>query len=261
MKGIILAAGMGTRLLPLTRTQPKCLVNVAGKPMMAYQLDPLRAAGIRECTIVVGYLAGSVRNCFGSNYRGIRLSYVENTAYETSNNLCSLWQARAEFDDDVLLLESDLVFDDQLINDLVMMGDRNVAVVDRFQPNMDGSVILANGGAAKALVLKSDQFPGFDYRSALKTVNIYRLSRKTLVETIVPEMEEFLAEGRTDQYYEAVFASLIRANRMKMAVMETGNIHWAEIDTLDDLREAEDMLQTAISGSGLGRPARTALIG
>lgn len=261
MKGIILAAGMGTRLLPLTRTQPKCLVNVAGKPMMAYQLDPLRAAGIRECTIVVGYLAGSVRNCFGSNYRGIRLSYVENTAYETSNNLCSLWQARAEFDDDVLLLESDLVFDDQLINDLVMMGDRNVAVVDRFQPNMDGSVILANGGAAKALVLKSDQFPGFDYRSALKTVNIYRLSRKTLVETIVPEMEEFLAEGRTDQYYEAVFASLIRANRMKMAVMETGNIHWAEIDTLDDLREAEDMLQTAISGSRLGRPARTALIG
>ena len=261
MKGIILAAGMGTRLLPLTRTQPKCLVNVAGKPMMAYQLDPLRAAGIRECTIVVGYLAGSVRNCFGSNYRGIRLSYVENTAYETSNNLCSLWQARAEFDDDVLLLESDLVFDDQLINDLVMMDDRNVAVVDRFQPNMDGSVILANGGAAKALVLKSDQFPGFDYRSALKTVNIYRLSRKTLVETIVPEMEEFLAEGRTDQYYEAVFASLIRANRMKMAVMETGNIHWAEIDTLDDLREAEDMLQTAISGSRLGRPARTALIG
>ena len=261
MKGIILAAGMGTRLLSLTRTQPKCLVNVAGKPMMAYQLDSLRAAGIGECTIVVGYLAGSVRSCFGSNYRGIRLSYVQNTAYDTSNNLCSLWQARADFDDDVLLLESDLVFDDQLINNLVIMDDRNVAVVDRFQPNMDGSVILANGGVAKALVLKSDQFPGFDYRSALKTVNIYRLSRETLVETIVPEMEEFLAEGRTDQYYEAVFASLIRSNRMKMAVMETGNIHWAEIDTLDDLREAENMLQATASSSRLDRSARTSLIG
>jgi NDP-sugar pyrophosphorylase family protein len=261
MKGIILAAGIGTRLLPLTRTQPKCLVNVAGKPMMAYQLDAIRAAGIKECTIVVGYMAGSVRTCFGSNYKGVRLSYVENTAYDTSNNLCSLWQARTEFDDDVLLLESDLVFDDRLICALIEMDDPNVAVVDRFRPGMDGSVILSDGVAATALVLKSDQFPGFDYRSALKTVNIYRLSRKTLVETIVPGMEEFLGEGRTDQYYEAVFASLIKSNRMDMSVMHTGNMQWSEIDTLDDLRETETMLQSATPANRLDRPSRTALIG
>lgn len=261
MKGIILAAGMGTRLLPLTLTQPKCLVNVAGKPMMAYQLDAIRAAGIEECTIVVGYMAESVRTCFGSNYRGVRLSYVENTTYDTSNNLCSLWQARSEFNDDVLLLESDLVFDDRLICELIEMDEPNVAVVDRFRPGMDGSVILANGGVAKALLLKSEQPQGFDYSSALKTVNIYRLSSETLVETILPGMEEFLAEGRTDQYYEAVFASLIRSKRMDMSVMHTGNMQWSEIDTLDDLRETETMLQASTPAIRMDRPSRTALIG
>jgi NDP-sugar pyrophosphorylase family protein len=261
MKGIILAAGMGTRLLPLTLTQPKCLVNVAGKPMMAYQLDSLRAAGIEECAIVVGYMADSVRNRFGSNYRGVRITYVENTTYDTSNNLCSLWQAREEFNDDVLLLESDLVLDDQLICELVMMDEPNVAVVDRFRPSMDGSVILADEGVAKALVLKSEQPEGFDYSSALKTVNIYRLSRQTLVDTIVPEMDRFLAAGRTDQYYEAVFSSLIMSKRMDMSVMKTGNMQWSEIDTLDDLRETENMLQAATSGIRLDRTSRTALIG
>jgi len=261
MKGIILAAGMGTRLLPLTLFQPKCLVNVAGKPMMAYQLESLRAAGIKECTIVVGYMAESVRDCFGSNYKGVRLSYVENKTFATSNNLCSLWHARSKFDDDVLLLESDLVFDDRMICELIAMDEPNVAVVDRFLPGMDGSVILAGGGVAKALVLKSEQSQEFDYSSALKTVNIYRLSSETLIETILPKMEEFLAEGRTDQYYEAVFASLIGSNHMDMSVMETGNMQWSEIDTLDDLRETETMLQSATAAISVDHPSRTALIG
>ena len=91
-------------------------------------------------------------------------------------------------------------------------------------------------------------------------MNIYRLSNETLIETILPEIESFLAEGRTDQYYESVFASLIGSDRMDMSVMETGNMHWAEIDTLDDLREAENMLQRANFGSIFNRPARTALV-
>ena len=241
MKGLILSAGMGTRLQPLTRTQPKCMVRVAGRPMMEYQLDSLRNAGVKDCVIVVGYMAGSVRGYFGDNYRGLDLSYVENTVYDQTNNLYSLWLARAEFDDDILLLESDLVFDDRLVSQLVLMDEPNVAVVDRYQPTMDGTVILADRGEAVSMVLKADQGPGFDYSRALKTVNIYRLSRESLAKTIVPEMESFLAKGQSGQYYEAVFSSLIASGRMEMAVMNTGINRWAEVDTLDDLRDAEKM--------------------
>ena len=91
MKGLILSAGMGTRLHPLTRTRPKCLVHVAGRPMMEYQLDSLRRAGVENCTIVVGYLADAVRGYFGSDYRGVGLTYVENTAYASTNNLYSFF--------------------------------------------------------------------------------------------------------------------------------------------------------------------------
>ncbi len=241
MKGLILSAGMGTRLDPLTRTRPKCMVHVAGRPMMEYQLDSLRRAGVKDCVIVVGYMADSVRGHFGSNYRGVSLSYVENPIYDKTNNLYSLWLAKAKLNDDILLLEGDLVFDDQLVGQLVQMDEQNVAIVDRFRSYMDGTVILASGGVAESMVLKADQGPGFDYGPALKTVNIYRLSRETLIEAIVPEMEAFLAEGRTGQYYEAVFSSLIGSGRMNMAVMNTGNSKWAEIDTLGDLRDAQKM--------------------
>ena len=239
MKGLILSAGMGTRLHPLTRTRPKCMVHVSGRPMMEYQLDSLKRARVEHCAIVVGYMADSVRGYFGSDYRGVGLSYVENNDYAKTNNLYSLWMARAEFDDDLLLLEGDLVFDDHLVSQLIQMEEQNVAVVDHYRSYMDGTVILASGGIAESMVLKADQGPGFHYGSALKTVNIYKLSRETLAEAIVPEMHEFLAAGRTGQYYESVFASLIRSGRMNMAVMNTGNSKWAEIDTVGDLRDAE----------------------
>lgn len=245
MKGIILAAGMGTRLFPLTLTRPKCLVETAGRPMMEYQLRSLRSAGITDCTIVVGYMGEMVRSYFGSNYRGVHISYVENADYDKTNNLYSLWLARAKFDDDILLLESDLVFDDLLLCELLLMDEPNVAIVDRFQPTMDGTVILSDGGVAKQMVLKSDQGSDFDYRQALKTVNIYRLSKETLAESIVPKMVEFLEDDRSDQYYEAVFASLIDSGSMSMAVMNTRNRRWAEIDTLNDLRDAEMMFGAA----------------
>ncbi len=236
-----MAAGIGIRLHPLTLTRPKCLVEAGGKPMMEYQLDGLRTAGIAECTIVVGYMADSVRSYFGSNYRGMKLSYLENKAYDSTNNLYSLWLARAEFDDDILLLESDLVFDNELISELTLMDQPNVAVVDKFRPNMDGTIILAAGGITKQMVLKSDQGSHFDYGRALKTVNIYRLSQETLVETVVPGMAEFLEDEQTDQYYEAVFANLIDSGSMSMAVMDTGIRKWAEIDTVGDLMDAERM--------------------
>lgn len=250
MKGLILSAGMGTRLHPLTHSRPKCLIHVAGRPMMAYQLDSLRMAGVESCTIVVGYMAEAVRGYFGTDYRGLSLSYVENTTYATTNNLFSLWLARGEFDDDILLLESDLVFDDSLVGELVQMDEGNVAVVDRYQSHMDGTVILAHEGAARSMVLKADQGPGFDYDFALKTVNIYRLTKESLEEAIVPKMKEFLAEGRDDQYYEAVFANLIDAGRMNMAIMNTGSKKWAEIDTLGDLNDAEKLFAAASAAVG-----------
>ena len=143
-----------------------------------------------------------------------------------------------------------MVFDDLLVMELVLMDQGNVAIVDRFQSDMDGTVILADGGVAKSMVLKADQGPEFDYGPALKTVNIYRLSRESLVKDIVPKMEEFLEEGRADQYYEAVFADLISTGRMNMAVMNIGNKRRKNYSLLP--------LRPLVNGGELVRPACTA---
>ena len=250
MKGVILVAGEGVRLRPLTNTCPKCLVDFHGKPILEYQLGSLGRAGIDSCVLVVGYLAGQIRSRFGDRFNGISLSFMENERYAETNNLYSLWLAREELKDDILLLEGDLVFEGGLLEDLVECSDPDVAVVDEYQPTMDGTVILAKDRLAEAMVLKANQGPHFDYGPALKTVNIYKLSRDTMRDLVIPEMGHYLSEERTDQYYEAVLADLIGQARLELSVLRVGTWKWAEIDTVEDLYQAEKLLPApAISRS------------
>ena len=241
MKAVILAAGQGTRLRPLTNRVPKCLVRLHGKPIMQRQLESLDGAGFRECVVVVGYRGDQVEYQFGPRFRNLEMTYVNNERYEETNNLYSLWLARNLLDDDILLMESDLIFEDGLMNDLAQRTYPDIAVVDWFRPTMDGTVILAQEGLAESMALKSQQSEDFDYRYALKTVNIYSLSRETMVRRFLPELDRYVREGATNMFYEAVFSDLVSQGKLKMAVHVTGDRKWTEVDTVDDLREAEAM--------------------
>ena len=239
MKAVILAAGQGTRLKPLTNRVPKCLVRLHGKPIMQRQLESLDGAGFRECVVVVGYRGDQVERQFGPTFRDLKLTYVYNERYEETNNIYSLWLARSLLDDDILLLESDLIFEGGLLNDLAQNTHRDIAVVDWFKPPMDGTVILANDGRAESMELKSQQSQDFDYTHALKTVNIYSLSRDTMVRRFLPELDRYVSAGATNVFYEAVFADLVSRGELSMAVHVTGDRKWTEVDTVEDLREAE----------------------
>ena len=250
MKAVILAAGMGTRLHPLTISRPKCLVEVNGKPIVQHQLESLAKAGVAECVLVTGYLSDQLRGHLGRQFRGVEISYVENERYDKTNNLYSLWLAIKEFDDDITLLEGDLVFEDALLEQLFTSPDPNVAVVDRYQPFMDGTVILAEGRVSKTMVLKKDQGADFDYSRALKTVNIYKLSRKDLSHQIIPELTRYVVEGKTDQYYEAVFADLVSRGIFELSILRTEATKWAEIDTIEDLELAERLFPSMVAPGG-----------
>ncbi len=241
MKAVILAAGMGTRLRPLTNSRPKCLVEVHGKPIVQHQLESLANVGVAECILVTGYLSDQLREHFGREFCGVEISYVENERYAETNNLYSLWLAIKELDDDITLLEGDLIFEDALLEQLFAIPEPNVAVVDRYQPFMDGTVILAEGRVAKTMVLKKDQGGNFDYSRALKTVNIYRLSGKDLSHRIIPELTRYVVEEKTDQYYEAVFADLVSREVLELSILQTKATKWAEIDTIEDLKLAEKL--------------------
>ena len=180
MKAIILAAGMGTRLRPITSSLPKCLVQVNSKPILEHQLDALSLAGVRDIVLVVGHLARLLSAKYGTSYGSMNNQYVENRLYASTNNIYSLWLARQHLDGQMLLLEGDLVFEPELLQRLSQTSEPDVAVVERFQPPMDGTVIQTKGCWASKMVLKAYQGNDFDYGSALKTVNIYKFSHELL---------------------------------------------------------------------------------
>ena len=244
MQAVILAAGQGTRLRPFTNKCPKPLVNVQGKPMLHYQLEALHGAGVRECVIVVGCCADLVRDAIGARFGNVAISYVENEIYDRTNNIYSLWLARRSIVDDILLLEGDLVFEPGLLLDLLDAPYDNVAVVDQYNSTMNGTVIQAGGDLATAMVLKADQPPDFDYGSALKTVNIYKLSGGAVRREVMPRLGEYITQGQTGHYYEIAFAQAIADGSLRMHVLGTGPRWWTEIDTVDELRHAQTMSLT-----------------
>ena len=253
MQAVILAAGQGTRLRPFTNECPKPLVSVQGKPMLYYQLEALDGAGVRECVIVVGCCADLVRETIGARFGNVAISYVENEIYDRTNNIYSLWLARRSIVDDILLLEGDLVFEPALLLDLLDAPYDNVAVVDRYDSTMNGTVIQAAGDLATAMVLKADHPPDFDYGSALKTVNIYKLSGRAVRWQVMPYLDEYIARGQTSHYYEIAFARAIADGSLRMHVLGTGPRWWTEIDNVDELRHAQTMtlLPTHRPRSGL----------
>ena len=260
MKAVVLAAGQGTRLRPLTENLPKCLVPLYGKPLLRHTLDALEWAGVRHCVVVVGYLGQQIRKRIGQWSGNLRVSYVENPRFQETNNLYSLWLARHELDDDLLLLEGDLLFESAILGDLLWAPQPDVAVVDRFQPPMDGTVILVQDGTSTSMVLKSEQGDRFDYRTALKTVNIYKLSRSTLRHRVLPLLDRYVEQGRTGIFYEAVLAELIARGELRLATLPTETRRWVEIDTLEDLRQAERLFPRSgvdYPGAEIGGPQET----
>ena len=110
-RAVILAAGRGNSLEPLTSHMPKCLVEVGGEPLLERALRGLATKGVAEAVIVVGYKGQAVRDHIGSRFADIDIRYVDAPDFDTTNNIRSLWDARKYLDEDVLLLEADVAFD------------------------------------------------------------------------------------------------------------------------------------------------------
>lgn len=241
-RAIILAAGRGSRLRPYTDHDPKCMVPVLGRPMLTTMLESLGAAGIEETVLVVGYRADRIRDAYGDRFGAMRLTYVDNPDWETTNNLYSLWLARELMAEGFLLLEADLVFPPSVITDLLAAPHPDAAVVDDFRPPMNGTVVIADGDRAGRMVLERDQGPGFDPSVAEKTVNVYKLSGGMVVGRFLPELERWVRSERTDMFYEAVLAELVRRGELELGLSRMAGRPWAEIDDEDDLRLAERSL-------------------
>ena len=240
-KAIILAAGRGERMKSITELLPKCLAPSNGRPLLSYSLEALESNGIKETVIVVGYLSSEIRDTFGGAYGSMKLTYIENPHYATSDNIYSLWLAEEQMREDTLLLEGDLCYDPQIITNLINHKEKNVAIVDRYTPRLDGTVIQDSNLLSEKMILKRHQGPDFNYDNVWKTVNIYKLSGVMLVEKFLPRLYHHILHSKTRQYYEVVFADLIETKEIKMHLIPVGDYRWAEADTIEDLQYLEEV--------------------
>jgi len=183
MQAVILTAGIGKRLRPITDTIPKCLVPVNGKPMLINTLEILDSSGMREVVIVVGYLREKVYETIGHSFGRIKISYVENDIYDKTNNVYSLWLARDRLNKDTILLECDLYYGADLIDKLLEGKQECKIMVGKYQPFMAGTVVeIGPDGVVKRLITAKEQHIGFDFSDKYKTVNVYYFSEASLEE-------------------------------------------------------------------------------
>src|SRR5687767_2262867 len=142
MQAVILAAGMGRRLGVLTKDRTKCMIELNGRTLIERSLDILSRLDLDRIVIVIGYEGQDVRDTVGDSYGTVPVQYIENAEYRTTNNIYSLFLARHVLAEaDTLLLESDLVYEPKIVDDLLAHPAPNVAAVDHFRTWMDGTVV------------------------------------------------------------------------------------------------------------------------
>lgn len=243
MKALILAAGFGKRLRPITNTIPKSMVEVNGTPLLVNALNNLTALGIKDIGIVVGHMADYIKGHIGEEYHGAKISYYENSRYLETNNVASLYKALDFCDDDMLMLECDIYYHKEMLEAL-MTGEGECSIlVSPFNPEtMDGTVIHVDGDKALELVLGKWQGESFDYLSTRKTVNMYRFT-KAFTRKYMPLIKWYVENMGEESYYEKVLGSLIYLRECDVKVVEVPEEMWCEVDDVDDLARARVMFE------------------
>ena len=232
---VLLAAGTGSRLKPLTDDAPKCLSEVSGVAILGRLVQSLCDHGFTRLVIVVGYLDHCVRGFLGERTDAIDIEFVINHRYATTNNLYSLWLARSTIDEPCLLLESDVVFDSSLLHEMLQP---NRMAVSRMQPWMNGTTVTVD--SSRHVIAFQCGITNATSEILHKTVNMYSFSRNTWRQ-FVQRLSLRVAAGRVNDYYETVLAEMLSDGSLALDAVPFDGGRWYEIDTLDDLREAELM--------------------
>ncbi len=244
MQVIILAAGRGQRLSPITDSVPKPLVEVNGTPLIINTLDILSQYEIDRFIIVEGYKSEQIRKRLGDTYNGIEIVYVRNDIWHQTNNIHSLWLTRDLWDQDTILLECDIFFDPGLIESLLSGPFENRVMVDPFQPYMDGTVVELSEDKKHItrLIPGKDQSANFDITDKYKTVNIYTFTRDFLQDIFLPTIDLYMRLKGQNEYYELVLGVIVFIGSKDLVAKMCSPHKWFEIDDFTDLKRAEAYL-------------------
>ncbi len=229
---LLLAAGTGSRLFPLTQNSPKCLTLVNDKSILERLINNLKKQGFKRLVIVTGHEKECIMDYLGEKSGDICIEYVHSPLYKTTNNIYSLWMARNIINEPFVLFESDLVLNSSLLDDMVYPDRMAVALM---QPWLNGTTVSVNKANMVTEFHKgtTDSYSDIRY----KTVNIYSFSLLSW-QAIVKRLNQYITEGSVNCYYETVFAEMIDNKSLAFKSVSFDHKPWYEIDTIKDLAKA-----------------------
>ena len=236
MQAIILAAGMGRRLGELTKNNTKCMLEVNGVRLIDRYLRQLSKYSLDRIVIVVGYEGQKLIDYIHANYPDINIEFVNNPIYDKTNNIYSLALAKDYLcADDTILMESDLIVEDGIIDKLLNHTDKDLALVAKYEQWMDGTMVRIDDNRR---ILQFIPKVGFRYEEAddyYKTVNIYKFSREFSSKQYIPFLEAYCKVMGNNEYYEQVLSVLTLLQNTTLRALPIGNEKWYEIDDVQDL--------------------------
>lgn len=242
MQAVILAAGMGKRLKELTKNNTKCMVKVNGMTLIERMLCQIEKKKLSRIVIVVGYKGQELIDYIDTLHIQTPIVYVNNPIYDRTNNIYSLalakdWLCR----EDTLLFESDLIFDDSVIDVLLDDPRDTLALVDKYESWMDGTCVkLGTDDEIEAFIPKN-KFQFSEIKDYYKTVNIYKFSKYFSETHYIPFLEAYQSALGENEYYEQVLRVITMLDEPGIKAKRLTGQLWYEIDDIQDLDIAASM--------------------
>lgn len=232
---VLLAAGTGSRLFPLTKNSPKCLTLVNEKSILERLVNNLKKQKFKRLVIITGHEKECIMDFLGSQSGDITIEYINSPLYRTTNNIYSLWMARNMINEPFVLFESDLVLTSSLLDNMVFPDRMAVA---QMEPWLNGTTVSVDDLNQVTQFHKGTTDAYADIRH--KTVNIYSFSLSSW-RAVVKRLNEYILAGRVNCYYETVFSEMIDDKSLSFESVSFNHKPWYEIDTIHDLAEAEKL--------------------
>ena len=242
MQAIILAAGMGKRLKELTQNNTKCMVKVNGVTLIDRMLHQIERQHLSRIIIVVGYEGQKLIDYIGTLDITTPVVFINNPVYDKTNNIYSLalakdWLLR----DDTLLFESDLIFEDTVLEALVKDPRDTLALVDKYESWMDGTCVKLSDDDTIEAFVPGKKFQFNEIKEYYKTVNLYKFSRHFSEAYYVPFLEAYQSALGENEYYEQVLRVITMLDEPVIKAKRLTGQRWYEIDDIQDLDIAESI--------------------
>ena len=240
MQALILAAGTGSRLGKYTKENTKCMLEINGETLINQALNKLNNVGITKLILVVGYQKENLIKHVGEKYKNINIEYIENPIFDTTNNIYSLFLAKDKLaENDTILLESDLLFEESILQKLLDDKRKSLAVVDKYQSWMDGTSVTIDDEDNILNFFSKKSFRFENVSDYYKTVNIYKFSKEFSNKIYIPFLEAYSKAMGDNEYYESVLRVLTILDRHELRALRLEGEKWYEIDDVQDKDNAE----------------------